>query len=201
MYFCLLNMKKELIRTQLQIVKISGIKSSEDFVATISKTYLKYIFQEKNLVESISKQFANALVSNEHFSENQKSYFDKDDLSYEVLLSNAKNNWCFSTKISLEKINSTKCLIFISKLRYLKIIYEMLYATYKCIKLFNILFLFEGNYNIPFEYDEEFFFEGVWVGDMELNFYQMIVEYVKRNEFHMQKNINFLIGLSPVKTV
>lgn len=64
-----------------------------------------------------------------------------------------------------------KCFIFIFKLRYLKIIYEMLYVIYKCIKMFNILFFFESNYNILFEFDEEFFFEGVWVGDMEFNFY------------------------------
>lgn len=94
--------------------------------------------------------------------------------------------------MSLEKINSTECLNLITELTFKKIIYQYFYSGAKYRKMFLILYLYEHEYNIPFEYDEQFFIDGVRVGYADIYFNNMIMRYIQKHEFHMQRKYQFL---------
>lgn len=185
MYFCVMNTEKEFLSMTLQFIKLFGVKSQEDFEASIKESY---IYQNENVRKFYSDGFVRGLTALGNI-DNHRDLCNENCFSYETTMKNARNKRCFNATFSVN-VNSIECLVLIAEITRMKFIYQDMYFHLKTGRMFHFLYLYTKRYDIPFEDDDQVWVNGTLVGYMDIYLNLMVTMYSKK--VHIDKKYKFL---------
>lgn len=197
MEICVIKLEKDYLRLLQHYVKISGIKSKEDYDRVFKK--LPFLYRFYNNTDSLNS-FVNYLAALKSMNENPHSSQKPALLMKDSILKSLRTKACMKKPESLKKTNSTLCCQLLSSLTKRKKDLVDLYSLTKIRKVFLLLSLYKNKLNKPFLSVDRYMMKFNEIGLAD-NFFHLALGFMvtRGEEFYMRKKYKFWDWLKSCK--
>lgn len=197
MEICVIKLEKDYLRLLQHYVKISGIKSKEDYDRVFKK--LPFLYRFYNNTDSLNS-FVNYLAALKSMNENPHSSQKPALLMKDSILKSLRTKACMKKPESLKKTNSTVCCQLLSSLTKRKKDLVDLYSLTKIRKVFLLLSLYKNKLNKPFLSVDRYMMKFNEIGLAD-NYFHLALGFMvtREEEFYMRKKYKFWDWLKSCK--